>query len=410
MDNKDNKKLYIVMVGLPARGKSTIASKLKENLIRNNIKTRIFNNGDLRRKLSPEDTSYPEFYSPDNWDGVRLREKIALINIRRATDYLKGSGRVAILDATNVSLRRREKTAEILADHPILFIECVNDDEEILKASIDRKIAHPEFSHLGREAAVRSFRQRIDYYQDIYIPVKEETNFIKLDSLYNKISDEEVSEEIPYYDRIRDFLVTDTVKNLFLIRHGETWFNLQNRIGGNSGLTGNGKLQAEALAQYFKNKKVPLIFTSKKKRTVQTAFPISRLQENCAIIPLEEFNEINSGDCECMSYKEIRDRMPHVYSARKQNKYDYIYPQGEGYVTMKERVDRGIKKALYLSSNPQNIMIIGHRAVNRMILSHFLYRRKEDVPYIYVPQDKFYHIVATQDKKLFQLKKYNPLN
>jgi hypothetical protein len=29
-----------------------------------------------------------------------------------------------------------------------------------------------------------------------------------------------------------------------------------------------------------------------------------------------------------------------------------------------------------------------------MILSHFLYRREEDVPYIYVPQDKFYHIVA----------------
>jgi hypothetical protein len=44
--------------------------------------------------------------------------------------------------------------------------------------------------------------------------------------------------------------------------------------------------------------------------------------------------------------------------------------------------------------------------VNRMILSHFLYRRQEDVPYVYIPQDKFYHIVTAQDKKLFQLKKY----
>ena len=42
-----------------------------------------------------------------------------------------------------------------------------------------------------------------------------------------------------------------------------------------------------------------------------------------------------------------------------------------------------------------------------MILSHFLYRREEDVPYIYVPQDKFYHIVATQTKKLFQLKSFD---
>lgn len=403
----DNTKLYIVMVGLPARGKSTIASKLKENLLKNDIKTRIFNNGDLRRKLSPEDTSYPEFYDPNNRDGVALREKIALINVRRATDYLKGAGNVAILDATNASLKRRKKITELLTDHVILFIECINHDEEILKASIDRKVTLPEFNHLGRAAAIESFKQRINYYQAIYTPVEKETNFIKLDSLYNKISDEEISDDIPYYDRIRDFLVTDTVKNLFLIRHGETYFNLQNRIGGNSGLTRDGKIQAETLAQSFKNKKVPVIFTSKTKRAVQTAFPIKRLQDDCVIIPLKEFNEIDSGVCECMSYEEIRRKMPHVYFTRKEDKYNYIYPEGEGYITMKERVDRGIKKALYLSSNPQNIMIIGHRAVNRMILSHFLYRRKEDVPYIYVPQDKFYHIVATQDKKLFQLKKYN---
>jgi broad specificity phosphatase PhoE/predicted kinase len=406
VNRMNNKKLYIVMVGLPARGKSTIAGKLRENLAKDRINTRIFNNGDLRRKLSPEDTSYPEFYDPRNRKGVALREKIALINIGRAMNYLKGTGQVAILDATNVSARRRKKTSDMLDDHPVLFIECINQDEEILKASIDRKVALPEFNHLKKEAAVRSFTQRIHYYESIYSPVEKERNLVRLDSLYNKILHEEILDDIPYYDLIRDLLVADTVKNLFLIRHGETYFNLQNRIGGNSGLTENGKVQARALARHFRNRKIPVIFTSGKKRTVQTAFPIMREQPNCTIIPLKEFDEIDSGACEQMSYGEIRETMPQVYAARKRNKYNYIYPRGEGYVSMKERVDKGIKKALYLSSNPQNIMIVGHRAVNRMILSHFLYRREEDVPYIYVPQDKFYHIVATQTKKLFQLKAY----
>jgi hypothetical protein len=41
-----------------------------------------------------------------------------------------------------------------------------------------------------------------------------------------------------------------------------------------------------------------------------------------------------------------------------------------------------------------------------MILSHFLFRREEDVPYIYIPQDKFYYISVTQNRKFFELRKY----
>ena len=107
-----------------------------------------------------------------------------------------------------------------------------------------------------------------------------------------------------------------------------------------------------------------------------------------------------------MSYDEIRSTMPDVYKTRKRDKYNYVYPEGEGYVTMKERINRGINKVLYLSDISRNIIIVGHRAANRMILSHFLFRREEDVPYIYIPQDKFYYISVTQNKKLFQMKKY----
>ena len=399
-------KLYIVLVGLPARGKSTIATKIRNFLRKDSVKAKIFNNGDLRRKLIPNNTSFAEFYDPDNENGAVIREKISIMNVNKANNYLKRGGMVAILDATNASLTRRKLIQSHLDDHIVLHIECINNNADILDASIRRKIDTPEFSHLKQERAVKSFKKRISYYENIYTPLKKEKNFIKLDSLNKKVIQEEIKETIPYYDQIRDFLVSDSVKHLYLIRHGETYFNLENRIGGDSSLTVNGVRQAEALGEYFSKKEIPVIFTSEMARTIETARPIGAKQRKCSIIPLAEFNEIDSGVCECMSYEEIRNNMTEVYRARKKDKYNYVYPEGEGYVTMKERINMGINKALYLSDTSKNIIIVGHRAANRMILSHFLFRREEDVPYIYIPQDKFYYISVTQDKKLFELKRY----
>jgi broad specificity phosphatase PhoE/predicted kinase len=406
MSHSNTEKLYVVMVGLPARGKSTIAQKLLENLRKDSMKSMIFNNGDLRRKLSKENTSYSEFYDPRNKAGVELREKYALMNMQRAKRFMERGGQVAILDAANVSRERRKKLENFLDAKRILYIECINSDEDILSANIERKVAHSEFSSMSHSAAVDNFRHRIAYYEEIYQTLGSERNYIKLDSFHKRILAEELVDPIPYYYRIRDLLVTPTIKNLYLIRHGETYYNLEDRIGGDSPLTERGIRQAEALAYYFQDKKIPLIFTSALQRTIQTAEPIKKLQKNCTIIPMKEFNEIDSGICEQMSYQEIRMHMPEVARARKLDKYNYVYPGGESYATMESRIERGIKKAIYLSDNSDNIMIVGHRAVNRMILSYFVYRRKEDVPYIYIPQSKFYHIVINQNKKLFELKKF----
>ncbi len=399
-------KLYIAMVGLPARGKSTVAAKLREGLRKEHIKVRIFNNGDLRRRLLCESSSRPDFYNPDNRVNAEQREQIAITNIKNASKYLQSDGQVAVLDATNVSLKRRRTIQRLLTDHPVLFVECINNDQEILKASITKKTEQPEFAKLDFHEAFESFNKRIQYYEFITQPLGEERNYYVLDSLNNQILEEKISENIFCNVQIRDLLVSDWVKNLFLVRHGESYFNLENRIGGDSELTPTGWEQAGALAEHFKQTNIPNIYTSTKKRTIQTAIPISGMQKNTEVMQLKEFSEIHAGICEFMSYDEIRREKPEVFYSRTKDKYNYIYPEGEGYVTLKHRVDRGLKKAIYLSGNATYIMIIGHQAVNRMILAHFLYRRKEDVPYIYTPQDRYFHIVSTQSKKLFELKRY----
>jgi len=402
-----DEKLYIVLMGLPARGKSTLAVRLRDALRRDGIPTRIFNNGNLRRIYRPlDETSRSEFYSPENSAAVELRNGFARMNMERAKGYLRNSGQVAILDATNAERSRRAIIEKHLDDHPLFFIECINDDEDILNLSIQEKINLPEFAHLKNKAATE-FLKRIDYYRMIYTPLNTERNYIRIDSLQNMIIEEKYSDAIPFYERLRDYLVTDEVRNLFLIRHTETEYNVVNRIGGDSSLTKKGEEQAAALGRFFKKKKISFIFTSKKKRTIDTAKAICARQDDCRIISLMEFDEINAGICERMTYEDIEKKMPHVFKKRGANKYHYVYPDGESYETMKPRIIQGIKKAFFLNRRAHNVMIIGHQAVNRMILSHFLYRREDDVPYIYIPQDRFYHIISTQDKKLFELKRYD---
>lgn len=394
-------------MGLPARGKSTIAVRLRDAFQKSGFSARIFNNGNLRRSYLPlGDTSRSDFYSPENPEAMKLREDFALINMKKAKSYLRTSGRIAILDATNASRKRRVLIEKNLDDHPLLFIECVNNDEDILRLSIQEKIKMPEFAHL-KERAAKEFLKRIEYYRKVYAPLKPERNYLRLDSLQNMIMEEKHSDVIPFYERLRDCLVTDEVKNLFLIRHTETQYNVASRIGGDSSLTRKGRTQAKALGEFFRKRRISYIFTSAKIRTIETARAICEEQEDCRIISLREFDEINAGICEKMTYEDIERKMPHVFKKRGADKYHYVYPGGESYEIMKHRITQGIKKAFFLNRHASNIMIVGHQAVNRMILSHFLYRREEDVPYIYVPQDRFYHIVSTHYKKLFELKRYD---
>ncbi len=401
------KQLCIAMVGLPGRGKSTVCSKLAEGLEQEGLRVRIFNNGDLRRSLLGKDSACPEFYDPANSTGRFQREKIMLMNLEAARRFFIDGGQVAILDATNVSRPRRALLERKLVEYPILFVECINNDPDLLEAGIQRKTKLPEFNGLSAEEAVRSFRRRIQYYEQIYAPLSDEYNLVKLDSLNNRILGERIH-DVPYYNSIRDILVSDWVRSLFLARHGESFFNVEERIGGDSGLTEKGRAQARALAEHFRDTEIPYVFTSPRCRSAQTVEPLRRLKPETAVISLPELDEIDVGVCDSMRYVDIRRAMPREFMKRAKDKYHYIYPGGEGYVTLKERVDHGLKKALFLSGNLPGVLIVGHQAVNRMILSLFLFRRTEDVPYIYIPQNQYFRIVSTQREKLFKLVRFMP--
>lgn len=167
-------KLYLVMVGLPARGKSRLARRICGGLAADGFRSAIFNNGDVRRELLGAESTLPEFYSPDNAEGRRIREEICRQNLIRAKEWLNREGDVAILDATNVSRARRAFIERTLTDHPVLFLECVNEDPVLLNACIRNKTRLPEYAGYTEDEALASFVGRIGYYEAIYEPVGKE--------------------------------------------------------------------------------------------------------------------------------------------------------------------------------------------------------------------------------------------
>ena len=95
---------------------------------------------------------------------------------------------------------------------------------------------------------------------------------------------------------------------IYLLRHGETLYNTDTRIGGNPGLNENGKRFSKMLHQFFKAQNIPnadkvVVITSTMKRAVTTASEIKINDQKP--IQLKVLDELNAGICENMSYSEI---------------------------------------------------------------------------------------------------------
>lgn len=114
-------RLVVVLVGLPARGKSYLSNKLVRYLNWLQINAKIFNVGSTRRLKSktigpgtaplPDETTAVQdasFFSPDNKESICLREQWARETLDSLLDFLLiGDGCVGVFDATNTTVTRR---------------------------------------------------------------------------------------------------------------------------------------------------------------------------------------------------------------------------------------------------------------------------------------------------------------
>src|SRR5262245_10098588 len=130
-------KLAVVMVGLPARGKTFVARKLQRYLSWFGYRTRLVNVGDYRRR-SAGAKQPAGYFAPDNEATREEREGFAMTALRDLLDWFKEGGGAGIYDATNVERHRRDKIREVCAAAGVrvLFVEIICTDPAVIDANI----------------------------------------------------------------------------------------------------------------------------------------------------------------------------------------------------------------------------------------------------------------------------------
>ncbi|KXJ20233.1 6-phosphofructo-2-kinase/fructose-2,6-bisphosphatase 1 [Exaiptasia diaphana] len=381
-----NAPVVIVMVGLPARGKSYISRKLARYLNWIGVSTKVFSLGDYRRNMMEVSQFDHSFFDPNNPNGMLIREQCAERILNDVVKWLEGKKKVAIFDATNSSRKRRQHIVEHCAKHEckVMFIESVVDDPAIVRANVMAvKISSPDYAGVEPEQACEDFLARIEHYKQAYEPLcMAQDKHISYMKIINGGTNFVVNQLHGYLEsRIAYYLmnIQITPKAIYLTRHGESAYNLKGRIGGDSDLSPRGYEYARKLSEFMKSQNLDdlKVWTSEYKRTIQTA-------ENLQDLPQERWtalNEIDAGVCEGMTYEEIQEKYPEDFARRDEDKFHYRYSRGESYEDLVARLEPVIMEL----ERQQNVLVICHQAVARCLLAYFLDKNYEQLPYIKVP-------------------------
>lgn len=394
----------IVMVGLPARGKTYISKKLTRYLNWIGVTTKVFNVGEYRRKACSSYTNH-DFFRFDNEEAMKIRQQVAIEALEDLCHWLDLEGDVAVFDATNTTRARRQLLHDIVVlkyGFKIIFVESVCYDPKVIETNImEVKLCCPDYKDwspkpaevkadgpdyknkgLDQEYIVQDFMKRIEHYEQAYeqldVKADKKYSFIKIFDvgqrfLVNKITDHIMAKIVYYLMNIHI-----TPRTIYLSRHGESVLNLEGRIGGDSELSPRGLQYAHALGKFIEEQQIEnlTVWTSHMKRTIQTAQYIPAPKEEWKAL-----NEIDAGICELMTYKEIQEKYPVEFNLRDENKFRYRYPGGESYEDLVARLEPVIMEL----ERQENILVIGHQAVLRCLLAYFLDKNYDDLPYLELP-------------------------
>lgn len=421
------KTLLIVMVGLPARGKTFLAQKLCRLLGWHGFTSQTYNvqvawKERLKQHLKlgsdiPVVTAaeaYDEVCKP----GTELRELYNEVLRRFADDakrFYENGGVVVVLNDDFISNNLREEVEKNFGSlaSSTIYVEVVRDASvnskfDLLKAQDPEEYPPCTSVKLGSGLASvgqspTSMREASEDFQHRIAILEKRYETLAPDGKRPYIK---IKNEVLEVHCVRGFIggrIVSFLMNLsqfkvqhpiYFVRHGQSMYNLEDRLGGDPVLTTKGEQDAVALLEFLRGIKSEddianadspengmQIWTSQLKRAIQTAQP-SATNLGIKVLKWSSLNEIHAGVCENLTYKEMERDYPLIHRFRGENKYTFRYPQGESYQDLVMRLEPVIME---LENANRVVVVVAHQAVLRALLAYFGSTSAESSVYVEVP-------------------------
>lgn len=160
-----------------------------------------------------------------------------------------------------------------------------------------------------------------------------------------------------------------TVTRVVLCRHGEPEERVRGRVCGSVdvGLSLRGSRQAKVLADALAGLSPAAVYSSPQRRALETARTIAA-KHALAPVALDALREIDFGELEGLTYKEVAERHPGLYAAWMEEPTRVRFPGGESYADVRGRA-AGALGELLGRHRGTTFAVVAHGGVIRAVLA-----------------------------------------
>ncbi len=160
---------------------------------------------------------------------------------------------------------------------------------------------------------------------------------------------------------------------LFLLRHGETQANLEQRYQGQgeSHLSELGIEESEALSDFLAKEDFSAIYSSTLSRSYETAKIIAK-PHGLDVTKISGLIERDYGIWEDMKFDEIRRKYPALYGGWLIDPGKTLIPDAESLEEMQKRGVTTIESLIEKHSG-KTFCVVGHGGLNRGVLFHYMH-------------------------------------